>query len=473
MEFFQKVENAIVFSANWMWGAPLLILLLGGGLYFVFYSNFMPFKYFRHAIAVLRGKYDNPDEIGQINHYEALSTHLAATVGMGNISGVAVAIVMGGPGAIFWMWVSAFVGIATKFFTCSLSIMYRGKDSLGEIQGGPMYVITEGLGKNWKPLASLFCVAGIIGVLPIFQANQLTQAIRDVILIPNGVAAGFTSDLVTGIVLTIIVSIVILGGLKRIATIAGKLVPLMVVLYFITVLVIALVNIEVVPQAFALIFTDAFTGEAVLGGAVGAVIMTGAKRAAFSNEAGIGTAPMAHGAAKTNEPIREGLVAMMGPVIDTLLVCTLTALAILITGVWKSTDTNGVTLTVSAFNSAIPYVGGYILIICVVIFATTSLFSLSYYGSKCWSFLVGAGKTRYYEWFYVFSIIVGAVSSLTAIISLIDALYAIMAIPTMTSAILLSPKVKKEAKAYFQRLKKNNFSTKSTIPRQTQEEISE
>jgi len=473
LEFFQKVENAIVFSANWMWGAPLLILLLGGGLYFVFYSNFMPFKYFRHAIAVLRGKYDNPDEIGQINHYEALSTHLAATVGMGNISGVAVAIVMGGPGAIFWMWVSAFVGIATKFFTCSLSIMYRGKDSLGEIQGGPMYVITEGLGKNWKPLASLFCVAGIIGVLPIFQANQLTQAIRDVILIPNGVAAGFTSDLVTGIVLTIIVSIVILGGLKRIATIAGKLVPLMVVLYFITVLVIALVNIEVVPQAFALIFTDAFTGEAVLGGAVGAVIMTGAKRAAFSNEAGIGTAPMAHGAAKTNEPIREGLVAMMGPVIDTLLVCTLTALAILITGVWKSTDTNGVTLTVSAFNSAIPYVGGYILIICVVIFATTSLFSLSYYGSKCWSFLVGAGKTRYYEWFYVFSIIVGAVSSLTAIISLIDALYAIMAIPTMTSAILLSPKVKKEAKAYFQRLKKNNFSTKSTIPRQTQEEISE
>ena len=473
MEYFQKIENSIVFLANWMWGAPLLILLLGGGLYFVFYSNFLPFKYFRHAIAVLRGKYDDPNEIGQINHYEALSTHLAATVGMGNISGVAVAIVMGGPGAIFWMWVSAFVGIATKFFTCSLAIMYRGKDSLGEVQGGPMYVITEGLGKNWKPLASLFCVAGIIGVLPIFQANQLTQAIRDVILIPNGVTGGFTSDLVTGIVITMIVSFVILGGLKRIATIAGKLVPLMVVLYFITVLVIALVNIDLVPQAFALIFTDAFTGEAVLGGAVGAVIMTGAKRAAFSNEAGIGTAPMAHGAAKTNEPIREGLVAMMGPVIDTLLVCTLTALAILITGVWKSNDSNGVTLTVSAFNSAIPYVGGYILIICVVIFATTSLFSLSYYGSKCWSFLVGAGKTRYYEWFYVFSIIVGAVSSLTAIISLIDALYAIMAIPTMTSAILLSPKVKKEAKAYFQRLKNNNSTLKSTIPRQTQEKISE
>ena len=473
MEYFQKIENSIVFLANWMWGAPLLILLLGGGLYFVFYSNFLPFKYFRHAIAVLRGKYDDPNEIGQINHYEALSTHLAATVGMGNISGVAVAIVMGGPGAIFWMWVSAFVGIATKFFTCSLAIMYRGKDSLGEVQGGPMYVITEGLGKNWKPLASLFCVAGIIGVLPIFQANQLTQAIRDVILIPNGVTGGFTSDLVTGIVITMIVSFVILGGLKRIATIAGKLVPLMVVLYFITVLVIALVNIDLVPQAFALIFTDAFTGEAVLGGAVGAVIMTGAKRAAFSNEAGIGTAPMAHGAAKTNEPIREGLVAMMGPVIDTLLVCTLTALAILITGVWKSNDSNGVTLTVSAFNSAIPYVGGYILIICVVIFATTSLFSLSYYGSKCWSFLVGAGKTRYYEWFYVFSIIVGAVSSLTAIISLIDALYAIMAIPTMTSAILLSPKVKKEAKAYFQRLKNNNSTLKSTIPRQAQEKISE
>jgi len=419
----------------------------------VIYTRFSPYKYFRHAINVLLGKYDDPDEIGEINHYEALSTHLAATVGMGNISGVAIAIVTGGPGAIFWMWISALVGVATKFFTCSLAIMYRGKDSAGAVQGGPMYVIVEGLGKKWKPLAILFCVTGMIGVLPIFQANQLTQAFRDVILIPSGVQVGFASDLITGIIITVIVSIVILGGLHRIATVAGKLVPIMVVLYFITVLIIVLVNIEVVPSSFAMIFEDAFTGKAVLGGAVGSVILIGAKRAAFSNEAGIGTAPMAHGAAKTNEPIREGLVAMLGPVIDTIIVCTLTALAILITGVWQTSEGDGVTVTLTAFDSAIPVFGKYVLIACILIFATTSLFSLSYYGSKCWSFVFGASTTRYYEYFYVMSIIVGAVSSLTAIISLIDSMYAIMAIPTMTSAILLSPKVLKESKAYFGRLK--------------------
>lgn len=417
------------------------------------YTRFSPYRYFRHAINVLSGKYDDPDEIGEINHYEALSTHLAATVGMGNISGVAIAIVTGGPGAIFWMWISALVGVATKFFTCSLAIMYRGKDSAGAVQGGPMYVITEGLGKKWKPLAILFCVTGMIGVLPIFQANQLTQAFRDVILIPNGIQVGFASDLITGIIITVIVSIVILGGLHRIATVAGKLVPIMVILYFITVLFIVVVNIEVVPSSFALIFEDAFTGKAVVGGAIGSVILIGAKRAAFSNEAGIGTAPMAHGAAKTNEPIREGLVAMLGPVIDTIIVCTLTALAILITGVWQTSEGDGVTVTLTAFDSAIPVVGKYVLIACILIFATTSLFSLSYYGSKCWSFLFGASTTRYYEYFYVISIIVGAVSSLTAIISLIDAMYALMAIPTMTSAILLSPKVLKESKAYFGRLK--------------------
>ncbi|MCZ6520073.1 MAG: alanine:cation symporter family protein, partial [Bacteroidetes bacterium] len=191
MEFFKQVESGIVALASWIWGAPLLILLLGGGLYFVIYTRFSPYKYFRHAINVLLGKYDDPDEIGEINHYEALSTHLAATVGMGNISGVAIAIVTGGPGAIFWMWISALVGVATKFFTCSLAIMYRGKDSAGAVQGGPMYVITEGLGKKWKPLAILFCITGMIGVLPIFQANQLTQAFRDVILIPNGIQVGF------------------------------------------------------------------------------------------------------------------------------------------------------------------------------------------------------------------------------------------------------------------------------------------
>ncbi|MDN5200056.1 alanine/glycine:cation symporter family protein [Fulvivirgaceae bacterium BMA10] len=445
-------EDLIVNFSNWLWGLPLLILLLGGGVFFLFYSNFIPFKYFSHAVNVLRGKYDDPSDPGQINHYEALSTALAATVGMGNISGVAVAITTGGPGAIFWMWVSAFFGIATKFFTCTLSVMYRGKDTAGEIQGGPMYVIVEGLGKKWKPLALFFSTAGLIGMLPIFQANQFTQIIRDVVLIPNGIAGTDQTNFITGIIITIIVSSVIFGGIKRIGKVAGKMVPLMVVLYFVSVGYIILVNYTSIIPSFEQIFADAFSGNAVLGGALGAIIIAGARRAAFSNEAGIGTAPMAHGAAKTNEPIREGLVAMLGPAIDTLVVCTLTALAILITGTWQNTTDSGVTITVNAFNQAIPGFGMYILVACVTIFAMTSLFSYSYYGTKCFSFIAGAKNKRYFNYFYVATIVFGAVASLKAIISLIDAAYALMSIPTMVSAILLAPKVKRAAKKYFSKL---------------------
>ena len=443
-----------------------MILLMGGGIYFFFYSRFVQFKYIRHAINILLGRYDDPEEKGEINHYEALSTQLASTVGMGNISGVAVAIVVGGPGAIFWMWVSAFFGMATKFFTCTLAIMYRGKDSMGKLQGGPMYVIREGLEKRWHWLATLFCLAGMIGVLPIFQANQLTQLIHDVILVPSGIGENYldfkffsvrTSDLATGLSLTVLVSLVIFGGIKRIGTVAGKLVPVMVIGYFVSVLYIIFQDIEFVPSMLGLIVTDAFTAESVLGGALGAIIITGAKRAAFSNEAGVGTAPMAHGAAKTNEPVREGLVAMLGPAIDTLIVCTLTALSILLTGVWKSSEANGVTLTIQAFETAIPFYGKYILTVCATIFAVTSLFSLSYYGEKCFSYLFGAENKRLYNYFYVSSIVLGAVASLTSIIGLIDGMYATMAIPTTVSALMLSPKVRIAALDYFARLKEGVF----------------
>lgn len=460
MDIGKFLESIMIAFGDIMWGTPLVVLLLGGGVFFFFYSRFAQFKHFGHAINVLRGKYDDPDEEGEISHYQALSTHLAATVGMGNISGVAVAILVGGPGAIFWMWVSAFFGMATKFFTCSLAIMYRGKDSLGELQGGPMYVIREGLSKSWYWLAILFSVAGMVGVLPIFQANQLTQVIHDVVLQPFGIGDGKiitswfsirTSDLVTGLFLTIVVTAVIYGGIKRVGTVAGNLVPVMVVLYFVTVMIIIAMNIEQVPAMFGLILTDAFTGDAVLGGAVGSVILIGAQRAAFSNEAGIGTAPMAHGAAKTNEPIREGLVAMIGPAIDTLVVCTLTAITILITDTWHTTSREGVSVTLQAFDTAIPY-GGYILALCAFIFALTSLFSLSYYGEKCYAFLFGAHRKKQYIVLYVTSIIVGSIASLKAIMSLIDGMYATMAIPTMISALILAPRVMEEAKKYFARM---------------------
>jgi len=445
--------------ASFVWGLPLLILLIGGGLYLLIYSRFLPFRYLGHAINVLRGKYDNPDDPGEISHFQALTTALSATVGMGNIAGVAVAIAIGGPGAVFWMWVSALVGMATKFFTCSLAIMYRGKDSDGEIQGGPMYFIMEGLGKSWKPLAILFSIAGLIGALPVFNVNQLTQAISDILLEPNGIEVGFISNLGIGIFLALVTGVVILGGLNRISKTASRLVPAMVLLYFISVVIILFVNASQVPIYFKLIFTEAFSannylGDPFLGGVVGGLIVLGIRRGAFSNEAGVGTAPMAHGAAKTGEPIREGLVAMLGPFIDTIIVCTLTALTILVTGVWKTSDADGVTLTAAAFADAIPVIGPYVLLLCIVIFGVSSLFSYSYYGTKCLSFLLGAKNKHYYNYFYIASILIGATTSLSAMINLIDTFFALMAIPTITATLWLAPKVMQRARNYFNELKR-------------------
>jgi len=457
-----RIEQLIIDFADRIWGIPLLILLLGGGLFLLVYSRFLPFKHFGHAFNILRGKYDNPDDPGQISHFEALSTALAATVGMGNISGIAIGIALGGPGSVFWMWVVAIAGIATKYFSCTLSVMFRGKDTAGEIQGGPMYVIMEGLGKNWKPLAVFFSLAGLFGCLPIFQANQLTEILHDAVLIPNDIKSGFLSHLTIGIIITIIVSLVIFGGIRRIGKVTSKMVPAMVVLYFLAVSYILIVNFESVPDYFMMIFKNAFTaenygGDPVLGGALAGLIILGARRAAFSNEAGIGTAPMAHGAAKTKEPVREGLVAMLGPVIDTLLVCTLTALAILVTDVWQTGDENGISLTVRAFDNAIPFIGTEILLLCVLVFSLSTMFSYSYYGTKCFSFLAGAKYKKGYNYFYVLTIIIAAVASLTAVESLISGSFALMAIPTMISTLILAPKVLAASKDYFRRMKENKI----------------
>lgn len=454
----EKLDSFIAGLASIAWGLPLLIILIGGGVYLLIRIRFLPFRYLGHAISVLRGKYDDENDEGEITHFQALMTALSSTVGMGNIAGVAVAIAIGGPGAVFWMWVSAVIGMSTKFFTATLAILYRGKDSEGKVQGGPMYFIIEGLGKKWMPMAMLFSVAGLVGALPVFNVNQLTQAINDILLKPAGLYSGFKTDLLIGLLLAAITAVVILGGLSRISKTASKMVPAMVLLYFILVLIILGVNIDVVPKYLSLIFTDAFSanfykGDTFLGGLVGGIILLGIRRGAFSNEAGIGTAPMAHGAAKTNEPIREGLVAMLGPAIDTLVICTLTALAILVTGVWQSSDANGVSLTASAFGESIPYVGKYALLACIAVFSISSLFSYSYYGSKCMSFMFGAKNKGIYNYFYIISILLGATTSLSMMINLIDTFFALMAIPTMTATIILAPKVIKQAKIYFTKLK--------------------
>ena len=455
----QLIESIVEGIANFIWGLPLLILLLGGGIFLMFYSRFLPFRFLRHSVNVLRGKYDNPDDPGEINHFEALSGALAATIGMGNVSGVALAIAAGGPGALFWMWISAFLGMATKFFTCTLAVLYRGEDRAGQLQGGPMYVIREGLGKRWMPLAGFFCIAAFIGATPVFQANQMVAVLKHVMLIPNGVEDSFTLDLIIGLIIAIIVALVIVGGVKRIGGVASKLVPSMVILFVISVLIIMILNANQIIPSFLFIIRDAFSAKAALGGAVGAIVVEGAKRAAFSNEAGIGTAPMMHGAAKTKEPVREGLVAMLGPAIDTLVVCTMTGLCILITGAWQmeitgdfGSDTQGILMTNHAFAQSLPGVGPYILMICVMVFAITTVFGLAYYGQKCLGFLIGPKYTKYYNYFYVGLVVLGAVSSLSLVVNLVFVGYGLMAFPTVISAIILAPQVMKAAKDYFGRM---------------------
>ncbi|MDP5073362.1 MAG: alanine:cation symporter family protein [OM182 bacterium] len=456
-----QIEAAIAAYVSFMWGLPLVILLVGGGFFFMLHSRLRHFRYFRHSVDLLRGKFhDDSDSIGgDISHFLALATALAGTMGLGNITGVAVALTVGGPGAIFWMWVTAIVGISTKFYTATLSILYRGTDDAGRLQGGPMYIIREGLGRKWLPLAWLFAIAGMVGTLPVFQVNQLVQIIRDTVAIPNGLTTAdshFNFDLVMGIVLAVIAFSITVGNVKRVSAVAGKMVPAMVIFYFAVTSVLLVSHIDQVPAMLWLIVTDAFSGEAVSGGVIGTVILIGVQRGAFSNEAGIGTESLAHGAAKTNEPAREGLVAMVGPIADTLIVCTCTALTLLVTGVWEG-GAQGVTMAAEAYEQVFPGFGSYLLLIMVFVLSMTTVLTYWYYGSKCMGFLFGSHREKYYLWAYMLLIVAGSVVSLDIVINLLDGAYATMAIPTMVSTLLLAPKVKAVATKYFARLDAGEF----------------
>ena len=431
---------------NTVWGTPLVALLLGGGCFLIIASRALPYRYMGHAIAILRGRYDTPDANGEISHQQALAAALSNTMGLGNIAGVALAIVAGGPGAVFWMWMSAIVGIATKFFTCSLGVMYRGKDSLGNLQGGPMYVIREALPRPYYPLAILFSLAGLIGTLPIFQANQLTALIQDTVL--AGEAPGW-APLAIGVVIATVVGSVIFGGLPRVAKVAVALLPTMVLVYLAMTMWVLGNHLSDIPRVLAMIFTEALSPTAVGGGFLG-VMLIGISRGAFSNEAGVGTEVMAHSAAKTDEPIREGILATLGPVFDTLIVCTCTALVILLAGNWQSPgDMSGITLTADAFRSEMGNVGLITLGFVALILSTTTMFAGWYFGAKCFGFLVGAKWQPYFRWFFVAAVVFGATVSIDVVFNLISASYGIMAIPTMVSAIVLAPRVLRAAERYF------------------------
>ncbi|MEE9441074.1 MAG: sodium:alanine symporter family protein [candidate division Zixibacteria bacterium] len=439
------------FSAFWadavdiVWGIPLVILLISAGILFTLMGKFIPFRRLKHAINILRGKYDNPDDPGEISHFQALSSALSATIGMGNIAGVAIAVTLGGPGAIFWMWVAGLVGMSTKYFTCTLACLYRKKDERGIDQGGPMYFIEVGLGKYFKPLAMLFALFGMVGCLAMFQTNQLSGLLH---------ADWGISRYATGIICAVIVGIVILGGIVRVGKVTSKIVPAMFVLYVVSALYVVLSNASMVPDIIKSIFTSAFGGQALIGGGTAVafreVLVTGIKRAAFSNEAGLGTAPMAHGAAKTKEPVREGLIAMLGPFLDTNIVCTLTALVILSSGVPTADD--GVVMTVSAFEKAMPNLGRYVMTLIIVLFSVSTMISYSYYSLKCSRYLLGYKFGDYYVYVYIISMFFAAIWAQDTVLNMLDTAFALMAIPTLIGTILLSPAVMRATKDYFKRM---------------------
>ena len=456
MSVINQFEAAFNAFANFMWSTPLVVLLVGGGIGLMLYSRFRPYCHLGHALALLLGRYNDEHDPGHVSHAQALSTALSGTLGLGNVAGVAIAISAGGPGAVFWMWVTAIIGVTTKFYTASLAVMYRGRDSSGVLRGGPMYVISQGLDKRWYPLAVLFAVAGALGTLPLFQTNQLVSLLREVVAIPIGLATEtqhMTFDLTAGVVLAILALLVVLGRIERIGKLTVRLVPSMLLLYIGMTLIMLIRYWQDIPEVFMLIVNDAFSGASVAGGALGSVIMIGVRRGAFSNEAGIGTESMAHGEAKTSEPIREGVVAMTGPIIDTLIVCSCTAFMILLTGVWQAGgDMEGVALTVAALEKVFPHSGIYLLLLMVALLSFSTIVTFWFYGSKCVGFLLGADKARYYTPLYLLMVVVGAVTTLELVNGLLIGMYAMMAIPTMVSTFLLAPRVNEAAHHYFRKM---------------------
>ncbi|MEW6359112.1 MAG: sodium:alanine symporter family protein [Planctomycetota bacterium] len=532
-------------TAGHVWGIPLIVLLVGTGILLSILLKLVQIRKFPLSVRIISGKYDDPNEEGEVSHFRALTSALSATVGLGNIAGVAVAISLGGPGALFWMWLTASVGMAIKYSTCLLALKYRTIHADGTVSGGPMFTIVKGLGPRWKPLAvafSLFTITASFGMANMFQANQMANALREGFSIPTWL---------TGIVLVVLVSLVIVGGIKRIGAVTSMLVPFMCLLYIIGGLAVLAARASAVPEAIRLIFTAAFTGvEPAAGGFAGIAVWTtlqqGVRRGTFSHESGLGSAPIAHAAAKTREPVREGLVAMMEPFIDTILICSMTALVIVVTGTWRMGDAprvrgeemtriaadsrpasegptvvegrkasgrtvawagevvdvrifpfkhqivvkvgdgmhqtffaesppelnwagqvaagdhvlikgkiegkvDGAAITSFAFGSVLGWVGIYVVIAAVVLFAVSTTISWSYYGDRCADFLFGEKGIKTYRIIFAGVLFIGSVHKLEAVVNFADICNGLMAIPNLIATLALLPVILGETRDYFRR----------------------
>ena len=443
LELFDGIENFInqvIIPLNWL----MLILIIGGGIYLTIISKGSPLIKIIQGFSLLLKKDDST--IG-ISRFQALSAVLAATVGLGNISGVSIAIHQGGPGVLVWMWVTAIIGATIKFFSCSLAVNLRMKDTNGNHLGGPMYYMSLGIKKWGKPLAIWFSIAGLVGVLPAFTANQLTQSYIDVLNPNSFINIGDTNwKLIIGIIFTILTSFVIFGGLKSIVKVTSGLVPVMVILYFILGIYILIANASEVPDTFALIFSEAFNFNTIVQGGFWGLVLIGIRRAVFSSESGVGLAPIYHGQSTTKKGTDEGLVAMLGPILDTILVCTITGLIIIISGAYLESDLNGILLSLEAFRILFYGFGDYILIIMISIFGISTLFTYSYYGVKCYGFLSTPETGRYYNYIYIAAIIISSILTVEIVIGLIDIAFALMAIPNMIAIVYLSKVVTNEMK---------------------------
>ncbi len=452
LTFFKALDSFV-------WGVPLLVLLVGTGIYLSTRLRLLQVLKLPLAFKLIFAE-DKGE--GDISSFAALATALAATVGTGNIVGVATAIKAGGPGALFWMWIAAFFGMATKYAEGLLAIKYRTKDANGEVSGGPMYYIINGMGKKWKPLAIFFALAGILvaflGIGTFSQVNSITASLKN----------SFNwSPLIVSILIAIVVAVIIFGGIQSIAKVSEKLVPFMAAAYIIATLIVIFMHYNHIIPAIEQVFSGAFTGTAAVGGFAGAVvkeaIQNGIARGVFSNESGLGSAPIAAAAAKTHEPAEQGLISMTGTFIDTLVICTLTGLSILVTGKWTVKGLEGAPLTQSAFATVFGNIGVLVLTLCLVLFAFTTILGWSYYGERCFEFLFGVKHINIYRSIFIIMVALGGFLELDLIWTIADIVNGLMAIPNLIALLALSPIIIAETRNYFKRKNKSFIKTKTRL----------
>lgn len=440
MELLNTILNQV---GDIVWGPPMLVFLVGTGIYLTFKIKGLQFTSLGYALKLAFSKQNKVEETqeGDISHFKSLMTALAATIGTGNIAGVATAIVSGGPGAVFWMWVTAIVGMATKYAEAVLAVKYREKDAKGEMAGGPMYFLANGL--KMPKLGWIFAFFGVVasfGIGNLVQVNSVADAIN---------ASFGVSHLASGIVMAIFTGAVVLGGIRSIGTVTGYLVPIMAAIYVIGGLGIIVLNFSKVPAALSIIFSDAFTGDAMAGGAIGTVIRYGVARGVFSNEAGLGSAPIAAAAAKTDYPGRQALVSMTGTFLDTIIVCSITGIAIVMTGLWSDGKIKGAALTTRAFQDLLPgEFSGLIVTIGLILFAYSTVLGWCYYGEKCLEYIAGTTAVKWYRIFFSCVVVVGATMKLEMVWNIADVFNGLMAIPNLIGLVLLANVVVSETKIF-------------------------